>query len=144
MATILYETPLEEVKKIYDDNLFLVYLLDEEGFHAFNIERDCPGSVLEGDTLYLLVTDYDPVTVFGKVIEFPEDITVDFTIEDLKDSGIVEPVTDDIIKKYLSQYELADFDVDAVATDLVQSYGASISEVLEDADKIDVLEYLIP
>lgn len=133
MATVIYEVSLKDVKDYYEDTLFMSYLINEDGFNAFDIEDNLPGSLVEGDILYLLVTDYNPVVVNGEEIEYIEDI-LDFSIEDLRNSELIEPATDDVIKRYLSSYELAPFDFDMVATDLVQTDGYTFTEVLRAAN----------
>ena len=144
MATNIYKTTLKDLKDFYKDDIIMSYLLDNYGFDAFNIGKEFEGSLIDGDgTLYLLITDYNPITIDGEPVEFVEDILVDYPIKTLEDNGFVRPITDDIIKRNLSKYEVADINVDRVLTDLVESEGYTFIEVLEAAIDFDLLEQYI-
>lgn len=144
MATTIYEVKLNDLKDYYSDNAIMTYLLNDIGFKTFDIDKNYPGSLVEGDTLYLLITDYNPITVDGEEIEIIEDIMYDFSIETLRDNGFIRPADDTVIKRNLSKYELSyNFDLDDVLTDLVQSDGYMFIEILKEAYDMDLLDAYI-
>ena len=143
MATTIWEIPLDSVKNFYEDNPFITYLLNESGFGAFDIDKSFPGSYVNGDTLYLLDTDYEPIEILDTVIDDPETLLDDYSIEDLDEFGLISDATVEIIRRDLTDYELRPFDVDDVATELIMSGDYAFSEIVKAADKLDYLDDLL-
>ena len=144
MATTIYEVPLSKVQDKYKDDLIISYLLETKGFNAFDIERYCEGSVVNGDTLYLLDTDYNPVRIFGVEVDDVESLLEDYTVDELDAAGFIKPVTKEVIRRYLSDYELIDdFDIDELASALM-SEGHTFTEIVQAANSLDLLDsYLV-
>jgi hypothetical protein len=143
MATTIWEIPLDSVKNFYEDDPFITYLLNESGFDAFDIDKSFPGSYVNGDTLYLLDTDYEPIEILDTVIDDPETLLDEYTIEDLDEFGLISSATVEIIRRNLTDYELKPFDFDDVATDLILSDDYTFTELLKSADKLGYLNDLL-
>ena len=140
MGTTIYEVPLSEVQDKYKDDIIISYLLETRGFNAFDLERYCEGSIVNGDNLYLLDTDYNPVRVFGVEVEDVELLLEDYTVDELDAAGFIKPATKEVIRRYLSDYELTtDFDLDEVASALM-SEGHTFTEIVKAANNIDLLD----
>lgn len=140
MGTTIYEVPLSEVKDKYKDDIIISYLLETRGFNAFDLERYCEGSIVNGDNLYLLDTDYNPVRIFGVEVDDVELLLEDYTVEELDAAGFIKPTTKEVIRRYLSDYELTDdFDLDEVASALM-SEGHTFTEIVKAANNIDLID----
>ena len=140
MGTTIYEVPLSEVQDKYKDDIIISYLLETRGFNAFDLERYCEGSIVNGDNLYLLDTDYNPVRVFGVEVDDVELLREDYTVDELDAAGFIKPATKEVIRRYLSDYELTtDFDLDEVASALM-SEGHTFTEIVKAANNIDLLD----
>ncbi|MBQ2856704.1 MAG: hypothetical protein IJE78_06210 [Bacteroidaceae bacterium] len=140
MGTTIYEVPLSEVQDKYKDDIIISYLLETRGFNAFDLERYCEGSIVNGDNLYLLDTDYNPVRVFGVEVDDVELLLEDYTVDELDAAGFIKPATKEVIRRYLSDYELTtDFDLDEVASALM-SEGHTFTEIVKAANNIDLLD----
>lgn len=140
MGTTIYEVPLSEVQDKYKDDIIVSYLLATRGFNAFDLERYCEGSIVNGDNLYLLDTDYSPVRIFGVEVDDVELLLEDYTVDELDAAGFIKPATKEVIRRYLSDYELTnDFDLDEVASALM-SEGHTFTEIVKAASNIDLID----
>lgn len=135
-GTTFYKITLDQLKSFYNNekNIIVRYVIDQYGFEAFDLEH-MYGSVLDGDTLYLCVTDGYEISVNGESID-PESALEDYSTEDL--SSYIQDGTDEIINRYLSEYELNSISAD-ICTELVQD-GYDFIIVLEAARKLDMFD----
>ena len=91
---------------------------------------------MDGDTLYICQTNYDPIMVNGEETN-PETAMEDFGPEALSD--YIQDASDDIVRRYITIYEVTNFDVDEVATELIQN-GYSFRELIDYYNDLDIDE----
>ena len=139
-GTAFYSVTEDQLQNYYDneENIIIRYLVNEYGFEAFDIER-LYGSAIIDDVLYICDTNGEEILVGGQSIN-PEDALENFTLDEL--STYVIPADDSIIKRYLSEYELAEFDLDDVAYDLIDG-TTTFSDVAKWADKMGLLQDIL-
>ena len=140
-GTIFYSVTEDELKRYYKDNgnIFTKYLVQEEGFKAFDLDR-MYGSAVIGDTLYICETDGSFIEVNGEEVE-PEFALEDYTIEDLE--PYIQELPEKDIKNKLGNYELADFDINDVSTYLIADEGYEFFEVIDALKDLDLLDEYI-
>jgi len=136
-GTTFYEISENALKSVYDEdsNTVLRYLVTVYGFDAFDVDKMW-GSSLEGDTLYLCVTDGVDISVGDEYVD-PESAIEEFGVDRL--SSYVEQGTPDIIKRYISGYELRPIDIDEVGAGMI-SDGFSLTTTLQDMYKLDLID----
>ena len=130
-GTTYYYITEDQLLKFYDksDNVIMRYLVSENGFDAFYIEG-VPGYAMFDDILYICDTDGADIMVNGKSID-PERALMKYTPDDL--SEYEERGTDSIIKRYLSEYELAEFDPNEVVLSMLDTGFADFKEIVKSA-----------
>lgn len=142
-GTTFYKITEDQLKKFYEDdkNIALRYIVESKGFDAFNTD-EMYGSYYSPseDAFYYCETDGHYISVNGNDEVDPESAMEDYSIEDLYE--YIEDGTDDEIRKYFSEYELADIDADDVGTSLVED-GYTFKEALEALDKLDALDDIL-
>lgn len=140
-GTTFYRIPLEAIVDYYSKSsdisrIMILGALETYGWNAFNI-KSLYGSIVDEDVLYLCITDLDTISVNGEQVD-PEDALTSgrYDIDDL--SSYIEDGNDDIISKYLTEYELdADnWDIDEVADECLKS--EVFSDVVASAMDLDL------
>ena len=139
-GTVFYKIELEDAISVLEDdpktNLFVLYQIRNNGFDAFDTKNMMYGSIAIDDILYLCNTDGHEISVDGENVD-PEYALHEYPAEQLSD--YIEPGTPEIIKKYLTTYELAPFDIDEVAQELIDG-GHKFTTVVEEAYNADLIE----
>lgn len=137
-GTTFYYITEDDLLKFYDknDNGILRFIVDRDGFDAFDLDK-LYGSQLFGDILYLCVTDGNEIMVDGELVA-PEEVLDIYTPEDI--SEYEKHANDGIIRRYLSEYEMKEVDLDDVAFDMINDGYADFTEVVKWADELDWLD----
>lgn len=137
-GTTFYRVTPDQIRRYYsdDDNIIVKYLVRNEGLQAFDIDQ-IYGSALIGSDAYICVNDGEPIEVDGEEVD-PEDALELFDIEDLQE--YIQDADDEIIRRYLSMYELDEFDLDSVAIELLSAgYSfVAIAQAAEDLERFDI------
>lgn len=139
-GTVFYRISNKLVKQTLDnaDNLIFRYLVRKNGIDAFNLDK-LYGSAVFDDDLYLCKTDGQDISVNGEEV-YPEDALELYSPEELK--SYIKDGDEAIVKRELTSYELAGFDLDEVAVELIEG-GHSFVEVVEAAYDMDLLSSVI-
>lgn len=137
-STIFYTITESQLLKHYDndENGIVRYVVSEEGFNAFDLDR-MYGSQVIGDVLYLCVTDFQDIEVNGEKI-YPEDALDMYDVSAL--SAYIQDGDDKIIDRYLSKYELRPIDVNSVALDILDGGATDFTDVVEWAKDLDLID----
>lgn len=136
-GTAFYLITEDELKDYFgDENIVMKYLVDTKGFDAFNTD-DMYGSIfIDSDEFVLCVTDGYDIRVGTELVD-PETALEDYDISEL-DEYLKVP-TDEIFRRYFSEYELNPVDIDEVALELLQA-GHHLSTIVADAKDLDLLD----
>ena len=135
-GTTFYATTAEDIIKAYDDNSSNIWVRQafiEEGLDAIDYDNNLFGSVVIGDTLYICVTDGKEIEVNGTLVD-PETALTDYTPDDL--SEYTKNASADIIKRYITEYEIKSPDFDKWAIDMLND-GVSFSDLVADYEDFD-------
>lgn len=136
-GTIFWKTDLDQIQEALEDsNPFIRVALSLDGYKAIDFRYNLFGSYVDGDTLYICQTNYDPIMVNGEETN-PETAMEDFGPEAL--SNYIQDASDDIVRRYITIYEVTNFDVDEVATELIQD-GYSFRELIDYYNDLDIDE----
>lgn len=138
-GTTYYKTNLGDILNAFmsdEHNVWIYAILDKYGYDALDIENNLFGSAIIGDDLYICKTDGEYILVDGEYID-PEN-AIDYAGVDAI-SDYIEDATDDIIFRYISEYELATdiLDIEELAMDLIES-GESFERIANDYFDLDV------
>lgn len=137
-GTVFYKITLEEaIEALQGENEILLYMLRNHGWDALDMEGYFWGSTVEGDTFYFCDTDGMEIDIRGELVE-PEQ-----AIEELGLSGIepyLQDATPQIIKRNITEYELAPLDLDKVALEMLREgyHFEQIYEAAKDASLVDI------
>ena len=137
-GTTFYYITEDDLLKFYDksDNCILRYIVENEGFDAFDLEK-LYGSELFGDIFYLCVTDGNEIMIDGEMVA-PEEVLAMYAPEDI--SEYEKHGNDGIIRRYLSEYEMKEVDLDDVAFDMINDGYADFTEIVKCAVELDWLD----
>ncbi len=141
-GTVFYKITEEELVNFYDtyeDNDVFRYLVQVYGFQTFDIDK-LYGSYLDSNanTLYLCVTDGEDIQVGVDSDVYPEDAFYEYSEEELQ--SYIQPATDEIIKRYLSPYEISlPVSINQIALDMLEEDYSFVSIVqgMKDLDLLD-------
>lgn len=121
----------------WGDNIWVQYILDAYPLDQALDLNSLEGSRVFGDTLYLLISDYKPVQINGKVVE-PEELLFDSNF-DAFESLISEPDKSIIARNITSMdFNWDILDIEESAKDLLDEY--SLLEVALQADDVDLIK----
>lgn len=139
-GTAFYAVTEDLLKQFYNDseNPIMQHLVNTYGFDAFDIDTLYGSEIIDG-VLYVCDTNGSYIDVNGEEVD-PESALESFTLDELSDYII--DADESIIKRYLTEHELAGFDLDDVAYDMIHN-GYAFSEVAKWADKMDLLQDII-
>lgn len=135
-GTTFYATTAEDIIKAYDDNSSNIWVRQafiEEGLDAIDYDNNLFGSAVIGDTLYICVTDGKEIEVNGTLVD-PETALTDYTLDDL--SEYTKNASADIIRRYITEYEIKSPDFDKWAIDMLND-GVSFSDLVADYEDFD-------
>ena len=136
-GTQFYIISVDDIKRAYgDSNIVLRYLLDVYGLNIYNVQDMYGSAIIDGD-LVLCVTDGYDIEVEGQEI-YPEDALDDFGLSGVE-PYIVEDVPDDIIRRYLSNYEIL-ADIDDVVLEMLESTSYTLYQILGAAEDLDLFD----
>lgn len=136
VGATFYYTDLDnarEVLKNNDLNIFAQYWLDQYGWEAINLKDNLFGSQIIDDLLYICVTDGSDIKINGKAVD-PESALEKYGVEAC--SAYIEPAPDDIITRYISEYEIDITDFEEAAMELLKD-GYSFEELYKAAKDYD-------
>lgn len=124
-----------------EGNLILIQRLYDVGWNALDDpERAYASAIItDDDELLIVESDFEPVEIFGEVVE-PDELLETYSLEELEDAGLVKEATASAVNKYITVYEMStNFDLDRVALELLQDDYTfqEIVEAAKDADLID-------
>lgn len=110
VGTTYYEAKLKDVQNALGDgvpsddvNLWTSLYVDKYGFDAIDFDHNLFGSYIQGDKIYICITDGYDINVNGEDVD-PETALDKYSIEEL--SAYVKPADDEIITKAINHYEL--------------------------------------
>lgn len=137
-STTFYEITLDEASNILADNglnLFSQYALDTNGWDCIDLHNHLFGSFVDGDTLYLCVTDGQPIFIDGQEVD-PEKALSEFGPENCEE--YIRAATEDVILRHISEHEITTLDLDESARDLMKQ-GYTFTQLHEAATELDEL-----
>ena len=132
-GTTFYQTTLDAVISALENdkaNVWLRAAIAESGFDALNFETGLWGSQVINDDLFICDTDGQKLNIDGTLIN-PETALEEYHLEAL--SPFIQQATDDIILRYITEYEIKTPDFDNLAIELLNG-GWSFSELAKDAE----------
>ncbi len=140
-GTTFYEVTDEMLQDFYrdDKNIVLTYLVRNEGLDAFDTVETAIGSAMIDGVLYVCVTDGAEIDVNGELVD-PEYALDEYSIEELSD--YIVPADAEVLKRFVSQYELRPVDLDDIAIELLNA-GHSFSTIVQDAADLDLLDNIL-
>lgn len=141
IGTTYYRATLDNVIQTLtrnDANIFLLYLIEEDGFDALDFKSHMFGSAVveenNEDVIYICVTDGYEIEVDGERID-PEDALENYDPVYLQDH--IQEANDDVIMRNITPYELSDFDESSVAKGILRTYDVSFKKVVSDFEEIE-------
>ena len=140
-GTVFYEITLDQIIRYYSEstkNCWVRQAFIERGWDAIDFEHNLYGSAVIDDVLYMCVTDGADIIVDNTAI-YPEEALEYFTIDDLVE--YIQPVTDAIIKRYISEYEIKTPDFDDWAITLLNN-GYDFVKLVKDCTDFDYFDFL--
>lgn len=138
IGTTFYYTTLSDVIQTLKDksqNEILIFLLETRGWYALDFEHNLFGSYVDGDDLYLCVTDGAEIEIDGVEV-YPEDAIEEFGVDAIK--PWLESATDDVITFRITEYELRSFDIDDVALNMLNE-GYHFVDIADAAEDMEII-----
>ena len=138
-GTVFYEITESDLLKFYDksDNGIMRFIVDRDGFDAFDLEQLYGSELFDDHLLYLCVTDGADIEINGEDV-FPEEALAKYTPDDL--FAYIKPGNDGIIRRYLSEYELKTYDINDVAFDMIHDGYPDFTEIVKWAEELGWLD----
>lgn len=136
--TSFYRVELEDAIKALQKNkanIWLIHRLEADGWAAINLEHNLFGSLVVDDILYICSTDGEDIDVKGESID-PEQALAAFGPDPL--SEYIQDGTPEVISRFISEFDLADFDIDETAEDMLKE-GKSFIDMMADAQTLPQL-----
>lgn len=136
-GTIYYHYTLDQIVSYFKynvrqnmENLILYGAFKVYGLNAIDIDNNLFGSYIDGDDLYICVSNYKDIYI-QEIDQYinPEDGAYTYGIHALQD--YIVDGTDEIINQYLTKYEVSNYNIDIVARYLMLKEGYKFSEVLD-------------
>ena len=141
IGTTYYRATLDNVIQTLtrnDANIFLLYLIEEDGFDALDFKKHMFGSAVfeenHEDVIYICVTDGYEIEVDGEMID-PEEALENYSPSYLENR--IKDANDDIIMRNITPYELLDFDESSIARGILRTYDVSFKKVVSDFEEIE-------
>ena len=141
IGTTYYRATLDNVIQTLtrnDANIFLLYLIEEDGFDALDFKKHMFGSAVfeenHEDVIYICVTDGYEIEVDGEMID-PEEALENYSPSYLDNR--IQDANDDIIMRNITPYELLDFDEASIARGILRTYDVSFKKVVSDFEEIE-------
>ena len=137
-GTTFYKASLDEVQDILaqqNANIILRFLLDKRGFNALALNKFYGGGEYD-DELYICVTDGVDIQIGDEEI-YPEEVLE--TVGPDEAADYIKPATPEIIHRYVTTYELAPFDIDDVAKEMINSGIYDFLDVVKAAQDADII-----
>lgn len=135
--TVFYRLTVDDVLPILQkdtDNIILCNQLEKEGWDALDVEHRLFGSEVVGDTLYLCVPGRDEVEINGQLLDSDEILDV-VTVDDLPEDMVLDDCPPQIIRSFISNYELNPPDLNDVALELLED-GYDFIDILRAARSV--------
>lgn len=141
IGTTYYRATLDNVIQTLtrnDANIFLLYLIEADGFDALDFKKHMFGSAVfeenHEDVIYICVTDGYEIEVDGEMID-PEEALENYSPSYLDNR--IQDANDDIIMRNITPYELLDFDESSIARGILRTYDVSFKKVVSDFEEIE-------
>lgn len=138
IGTEFHKISLDDTLKILQRdkaNIWLMQRLESVGWEALDIKHNLFGSYVIDDILYICVTDGKEIQVEDALID-PEIALESYRPEELED--YIVDADDKIVKRYITEYALAEFDIDESAEQLLHE-GKSFIDLMESAQNLPQL-----
>ena len=138
-GTKFYRTTIDETidaLKQSNSNIWVIYMLESEGWNAIDFDNNLFGSKVIDDELFICETDGQDIQVNGHFID-PEKALEEYDVSEL--SAYIQPADKDKIAKSITGYEVKISDVDKVAIELLDN-GYSFTDVVKDAEELELLD----
>ena len=136
--TAFYRVTLQDAIDIIqraEGNVFIIWSLTTRGWNGLDIDSMF-GSYVDGDTLYICVTDGEDLYVDGESI-YPEEALKRYGPDKL--SEYIQDADTEVITRYITPYELnTDFDLETAVIDILNE-NYSFQRVVDDAEDADLL-----
>ena len=116
-------------------NVWLLQRLESVGWEAIDLKNALFGSDVIDDVLYICCTDGKDIQVGDSLVD-PEMALRGYSPEELR-SYIVD-ADDKIVKRYVTEFALAEFDIDESAEQLLKE-GKSFIDLMEAAQNLPQL-----
>lgn len=116
------------------DNVWIKAAFEEDGFDAINFKNSLLGSKVIDETLYICETDGMQVDIDNYEYD-PEKILDEVDVSDIED--MIETADDDIIHKYISEYELNTPDFDKLGVKLLND-GVKFKDLVSGYEEFDI------
>lgn len=130
-GTTFYAATLEQIINAYSNNNKNCWILEsfkENGLNILDAGAITIGSKIEDNTVYICVTDGADIIVNGTPIN-PETALDDYTTTELNE--YIEPASDSVITRYITELEIETPDFDDLAPKLLES-GVRFSRMVSD------------
>lgn len=137
-GTTFYQASEEDIKRYYhdSDNCIIEYLIHSRGFEALDLDS-MYGSAVIDDMLYICVTDGDYIVVGDDVEVNPEEALETYDLDDLQ--RYIKPITDTIIRRYVSEYEMKFPDIDDLALEMLEK-DYSFTQIVKAAIELELID----
>lgn len=137
-GTTFYKTDIDQIINVLSDsNINILSLEALKQFKYDAIDLTCMyGSYIDGNNLYICVTDCKPINVGGELVD-PEDAMSEYKISDLKQ--YIQDATDDIILNHITEYEITLVDRDNIAYNLLHN-GYTFEDLYEAATDLSIFK----
>lgn len=135
-GTTFYLVTFEQIQKYFnneDTNIWISKAFEELEWDAIDFDNNLFGSQIIGDDLYICVTDGVDIEV-GDELVYPEEALDIYTPDEL--SEYIKPATDEVIQKYITEFELVTPDFDKWAYDIIAN-NISFSKMVSDYQKFN-------
>lgn len=137
-GTTFYQASEEDIERYYhnSDNCIIEYLIHSQGLEAFDLDS-MYGSAIIDDMLYVCVTDGDYIAVGDDLEVNPEEALETYDLEDLQ--SYIRPITNAIIRRYVSQYEMEFPDIDDLALEMLEK-DYSFTQIVKAAIELELID----
>ena len=129
-GTTYYKCSIDDIAEaIHDEysDVYMDYVLAVYGLDGLDMKHSLLGSDIIDDTLYLCVTDSEPITINGKSYD-PEFALFEAPIEEL--SEYIKDSTPEIITRYISSYEIKQYPLNDIIPDMLDD-GYKFTEIVQ-------------
>lgn len=138
IGTTYHRITLDDcVKLLQKDkaNVWLLQRLESVGWEAIDLKNALFGSDVIHDVLYICCTDGKDIQVGDSLVD-PEIALRSYSTDEL--SSYIVDADDKIVKRYVTEFALAEFDIDESAEQLLKE-GKSFIDLMEAAQNLPQL-----